>query len=191
MPKLSIQRWLVFVCLAAALLSTACAGPWQKVPNRIEEKAWSIRAPKGWMRLSLPDSEMLSKNGPYLEYILIQSRPVTEKFRYTRQNLTTDMLPHEAAQLIIDNLRSDPLIRGFRLLSSEPAILAGEPGFKLTFTYRDKNDVEAQTVYYGVVLPDMFFNLRYTAARRYYFAQELSTFSSVLDSLQFLPRRTS
>ena len=143
------------------------------------------------MRLSLPDSEMLSKNGPYLEYILIQSRPLAKGFRYTRQNLTTDMLPHEAAQLIIDNLRSDPLIRGFRLLSSEPAILAGEPGFKLTFTYRDKNDVEAQTVYYGVVLPDMFFNLRYTAARRYYFAQELSTFSSVLDSLQFLPRRAS
>ena len=143
------------------------------------------------MRLSTPDSEMLSKNGPYLEYILIQSRPLTQGFRYTRQRLTADMLPHEAAQLIIDSLKSDPLIRGFRLLASEPAIVAGEPAFKLTFTYRDKNDVEAQTIYYGVVLADMFFNVRYTAARRYYFAQELSTFSSVLSSLQFLPQRAS
>ncbi len=191
MPKLNGHRWLVWGCLVVALLSTACAGPWQKTPNRIQEKSWSITAPEGWMHLSMPESQMFSKNGPYLEYILIQSRPLTQGFRYTRQRLTADMLPHEAAQLIIDSLKSDPLIRGFRLLASEPTIVAGKPGFKLTFTYRDKNDVEAQTIYYGVVLPDMFFNVRYTAARRYYFAQELSTFSSVLSSLQFLPQRAS
>ena len=85
----------------------------------------------------MPESEMLSKNGPYLEYILIQSRPLTQKFRFTKQELNPGMLPHEVAGLIHDNLRSDPLIRNFHLLTSEPAMVAGRTGFKLTYSYRD------------------------------------------------------
>ena len=127
MPKLNRHRWVVIGCLACALLMSACAGPWKTAPDRLGSTTWTITPPLGWMHLSMPDAEMLSKNGPYLEYILIQSRPLATRFRYTDQDLTVDMLPHEAAQLIIDNLRSDPIIRGFRLLTSEPAMVAGRP----------------------------------------------------------------
>lgn len=137
------------------------------------------------MHLSTPESEILSKDGPYLEYILVQSRPLSQGFRYTKQKLSLQMLPHEAAQLITDNMRSDPLIRRFRLLFSEPAMVAGHVGFKLTFSYRDQNNVDIKTLYYGVVLQDRFFNLRYTAAQRHYFESGLPVFNEVLDSLRF------
>ena len=136
------------------------------------------------MHLSMPESEMLTKNGPYLEYMLIQSRPLDKKFRFTKQVLDPDMLPHEAAQLIVDNLRSDSRFRNFHLLASEPAVAANRSGFKLTYSYLDSFGVTMKTIYYGFVLPDRFFNIRYSAAQRHYFEQELPTFETVLSSLQ-------
>ena len=95
------------------------------------------------------------------------------------------MLPHEAAQLITDNMRSDPMIRQWRLLASEPAMVGGHAGFRLTYSYQDPNGVATKTIYYGVILSNQFFNLRYTAAQRYYFDKELPAFNQVVDSLRF------
>jgi hypothetical protein len=184
MSELKNNRWLVGVWMAALVILTACSGPWQPTHGDLTSPKWSIAAPDGWMHLSMPDSEMLSKNGPYLEYILVQSRPLAKRFRFTKQVLDPGMLPHEAAQLIIDNLRSDPRFPGFQLLACEPAAAANRDGFKLTYTYVDKHGVTMKTIYYGVLSPDRFFNIRYTAAQRHYFEQELSTFETVLSSLQ-------
>ena len=188
MPELKGYRWMKGIGVAVALvLTTACAGPWKTVPDKLSALQWSVTTPPGWMHLSQSDSEMLSKNGPYLEFIMIQSRSLTKGFRNTRQALNPAMLPHEGAELIIDNLRSDPHIQGFRMLASEPAMIAGRAGFKLTYSYMDQHGVALKTIYYGVISPDRFFNIRYTAAQRYYFDKELPAFTQVLTSLRFLP----
>jgi hypothetical protein len=170
--------------MAAVMILTACAGPWQPIRGDLTAAKWSLAAPEGWMHLSMPESEMLSKNGPYLEYIMVQSRPLAKQFRFTKQVLDPGMLSLEAAQLIIDNLRSDPRFRGFRLLASEPAVAANRDGFKLTYSYMDQFGVAMKTIYYGFLLPDRFFNIRYTAAQRHYFEQELPTFKTTLSSIQ-------
>lgn len=187
MPELNLNRPMIGFWVVLTLLLTACAGPWETVPKQLSAPRWSITSPDGWMHLSMPESEMLSKNGPYLEYILIQSRPLTQGFRFTEQKLNPDMLPHEAARLITDNMRLDPLIRQFQLLDSQPVRVGGHPGFKLIYRYRDRFDVEIKSIYYGVILPDQFFNLRYTATKRYYFDQELPAFNKVVDSLGLVP----
>jgi hypothetical protein len=186
MPGLNTNRTAIVVWALATLMLTACAGPWNTVPNQLSEPHWSIASPEGWMHLSTHESEMLSKDGPYLEYILIQSRPLAQGFRFTRQKLNRDMLPHEAAQVIADNMRSDPLIRQLRLLASEPATVGGHAGFRLTYSYRDPHGVPTKTIYYGVILSNQFFNLRYTAAQRYYFDKELPAFNQVLNSLRLV-----
>jgi hypothetical protein len=184
MSELNSNRPVLFVWVVATLMLTACAGPWIKAPDHLSEPQWSITSPEGWMQLSTQESEMLSKDGPYLEYILIQSRALAQRFRFTNQKLKPDMLPHEAAQVVTDNMRSDPLIRQLRLLASEPAMVGGYAGFRLIYSYQDPNGVETKTIYYGVILPNRFFNLRYTAAQRYYFDKELPAFNEVFDSLR-------
>ena len=184
MSKLNINRPVIFVWIIATLMLTACAGPWNAAPGLLSEPQWSITSPEGWMHLSTQESEMLSKDGPYLEYILIQSRSLAQGFRFTNQILKPDMLPHEAAQVITDNMRSDPLIRQLRLLASEPAMVGGHAGFRLIYSYQDPYGVKTKTIYYGVILPNRFFNLRYTAAHRYYFDKELPAFNEVVDSLR-------
>ncbi|WP_319408522.1 hypothetical protein [uncultured Desulfosarcina sp.] len=186
MPELIVNRPVIIVCTVLTLMLTACAGPWNTAPNRLSGPQWSITPPEEWMHLSTQESEMLSKDGPYLEYILIQSRPMVQEFRHTKQKLNPGMLPYEAARLITDNMLSDPLIRQFRLLASEPAMVGGHDGFRLTYTYQDPSGVEIKTIYYGVILPDRFFNLRYTATQRYYFDKELPAFNKVLESLRLV-----
>ena len=184
MPGLTINRSVIAVWVVATLMLTACAGPWNKAPDQLREPPWSITSPEGWMQLSTQESEMLSKDGPYLEYILIQSRSLAQGFRFTNQKLEPDMLPHEAAQVIADNMRSDPLIRQLQWLASEPAMVGGYAGFRLIYSYQDPYGVKIKTIYYGVILPDQFFNLRYTAANRYYFDKELPAFNQAFDSLR-------
>lgn len=186
MSGLNLNKPIIVIWIAATLMLTACAGPWNTAPVQLSEPQWSITSPEGWMHLSMQESEMLSKDGPYLEYILIQSRPLERGFRFTRQKLEADMLPHEAAQVIADNMRSDPLIRQLQLLAIEPATVDGHAGFKLIYSYQDPYGVEIKTIYYGVILPNQFFNLRYTAAQRYYFEKELPAFNQVFDSLRFV-----
>ncbi len=186
MSKLTISRPVIVVWVVATLMLTACAGPWHTPPNQLSEPPWSITSPAGWMQLSTQESEMLSKDGPYLEYILIQSRSLEQGFRFTNQKLEPDMLPHEAAQVIADNMRSDPLIQQLQLLASEPAMVGGHAGFRLIYSYQDPYGVTTKTIYYGVILPNRFFNLRYTAAQRYYFEKELPAFNQVVDSLRLV-----
>ena len=186
MPGISNQRIVIGLWVALTLMLVACAGPWKSAPDQLNVRQWSISPPQGWMYLSTTQSEMLSKNGPYLEYILIQSRPLEKRFRYTKQKLNPGMLPHEAAQLITGNMRSDPLIRHFRLLSSEPATVGGHVGFKLTYSYQDQYGVDIKTIYYGVILQNTFFNVRYTAAQRHYFEAELPAFNQLMESLRFI-----
>ena len=138
------------------------------------------------MRLSTAQSEMLSTDGPYLQYILIKSKPLQQGFRYTRRKLEASMLPHEAAQLIIDNLKADPMIHRFELIDNKPIVLDGREGFRLVYAYRDANDVEMKTIYYGVLFADRFFNLRYTATRRHYFSAQRPAFDRLVTSLHFV-----
>jgi len=178
--------WLITVPMALILLVVlfGCAAVWQPVQGRQNAPGWSIALPDGWMHLAAPAYDMFSKDGPYLQYILVQERPLSQRFHFTTRTMAADMLPHEMAGIIIDNLRSDPQIRDFDLLANGPAMVGGRPGFKLIYTYQDRQGVEMQAIYYGTVHAERFFNLRYTATKRHYFTADRDTFEQVARSLR-------
>lgn len=95
------------------------------------------------------------------------------------------MMPHEAAAVIKDALMSDPQIRNFKLSKSEPKTVGGKMGFRMIYTYTDHQGVDTKCEYYGVVLPKSFFNIRYTAAQRYYFDKDVEVFHQAVASLHF------
>lgn len=166
------------------LLSLMACAPWKPAPQRLCMAAWAVDIPEGWMRLRTPDYEMLSKDGPYLQYILIQERSVDQGFRFTHRKMDPFMLPHEAAQVIVDNLSADPKIQNFRLHTNEPASIDRSLGFKLVYSYTDPQGVDTQAVYYGAIIDQRFFSLRYTAAKRHYFPRYLDEFEQIHRSLR-------
>lgn len=177
------MRAAPWLSLAMVLLLAGCATVWQPVQGRLETATWSIQVPDGWVRLTTPGYEMLSKDGPYLQYILIQETPIDKGFRYTRRVVTQDMLPHEMAGVVMDNLRADPQIMDLVLAENAPAMIGGQPGFKLVYSYQDRQGVAMRTIYYGTTNGARFFNLRYTATERHYFAVDRDAFEQVAKSL--------
>ena len=135
--------------------------------------------------MTTPTYEMLSRDGPYLQYIFIQEQPLTNRTRHTQRKIKAAMLPHEAAEVITDSLKSDRQLRKFKLLSNQPVMVGGKTGFRLIFTYADNQGVDMKCIYYGLVLDHTFFNIRYTAAQRYYFTKNVADFEMLTGSLQF------
>jgi hypothetical protein len=172
--------------LSLFLLVAACAPSWIQgggvyvsPPHK-----FSIQIPEGWMRLNIDDYLLISRDGPFLHYVLVQERPIEKPFAHTRKRLHKGMLPLEGAELLIDEMMSDQLIFNLRVMENSPAKIDGHDGFRLLFTYDDRDGLELKTIYYGFLAGESYYNLRYTAAKRGYFERDLNTFHKIVDSLQ-------
>ena len=101
------------------------------------------------------------------------------------------MLPEEAAQIIVDEIASDNNILNFKVLDNTPAAIQGHAGFKILFTYNDKNGSKFKTLYYGFIKEDTFFNLRFNAADQVYFQKDIETFKRMLNSFQVIKAKSA
>jgi hypothetical protein len=136
------------------------------------------------MKLNSDRYLLISKDGPFLQYVLIQERPMDRPFKHTRKTFRKGMLPQEAAEVIIDEIVSDPLVLNFQVIENIPAAINGYNGFRVVYTYKDQDGLKLQTIYYGFIEGEYFYNIRYTAAKRYYFDKDVGAFAQVLNSFR-------
>ena len=129
---------------------------------------------------------MITKDSPFLQYILIQRRPIYRQFKNTKKKLKKEMLPHEVARVIIDEIAADSRVQNFKVTENMPATVCKHDGFKLLFSYKDEKGTSYQTMYYGFIDGDAFYNLRYNAARQYYLEKDIKIFERILYSFKLL-----
>jgi hypothetical protein len=151
-----------------------------KLPNA----DFSVDIPDGWWKPEYTDKYLLTKDGPYLQYALIQQRPLNKAFRYTKKKIKRGMLPQEAAGIIIDELASDRYLMNFSVIENAPATVDGHAGFRILFTYTDKKKSQFKTLYYGFINADSFYTLRYCAAARHYFEKDIADFEQIIGSFK-------
>ena len=129
---------------------------------------------------------LITKEGPFLQYVLIQQRQLDKAFKFTGKKIKSGMLPQEAAAIIIDELASDRNLNNFSIIENAPAVIDGHDGFKILFTYKDKKGSKFKTLYYGFVSDDSFYNLRYCAAMRHYFERDIAAFEQIIGSFKLV-----
>ncbi len=171
------------ILLAIFVLLLGCAGGMQ---NGGPAHHFAVDIPEGWRQLDTNKFFLVTKDGAYLQYALIQRRPLDKAFKHTKKKLRLGMLPQEAAGVIIDEIASDKNILNFQLIENTPASIKGNEGFKILFSYKDRDGSAFKTLYYGFIKDGLFYNLRYTAAKRHYFNKDLKTFEKFLDSFRFV-----
>jgi hypothetical protein len=178
------MKRLLFILLIPL---TACA-PWTRITGPYEGPAhhYSVNVPDGWMKFDSDRYLLTSRDGPFLQYIFVESRNLDTPFVHTRRRMNSTMLPQEAAEVILDDLSLDRAVRNLQVLENSPARIAQQDGFTLLFTYKNGDGLVLKTRYYGFIKDRMFFSIRYTAAERYYFARYLETFRKVLASFRLL-----
>jgi hypothetical protein len=168
---------LVFGCASMAQNSSL-----EKLPD----SNFSVEVPDGWWKPEYIDKYLITKDGPFLQYVLIQERPINKTFKNTQKTIKSGMLPQEAAGIIVDELASDRYLSSFTVIENAPAVIDGHDGFKILFSYKDKKGVQFKTLYYGFISGDSFYNLRYCAAMQDYFEKDLPTFERIIGSFKLI-----
>ena len=173
---------LIFLCFISGCVSMANERSLKDLPDY----DFSVQIPKGWWKPQYVNKYLITKDGPFLQYILIQQRPLKRPFRHTKKIFRKGMLPWESAGIIIDEIASDRNITNFEVLENAPAIIDQHEGFKILFTYKDKKGANYKTLYYGFISGDSFYNLRYNAAMKDYFEKDLVDFKQILKSFKLV-----
>jgi hypothetical protein len=153
--------------------------------------AFTVDTPEGWRQIHSDKYFIITKDGAYLQYFLVQERPLDRPFKHTSKKLNADMLPQEIAGVIIAEIRADKNIQNLILLENFPATIDGHKGFKLLFSYMDPEGTISKTLYYGFREGQNFYNLRFTAAKRHYFERDLATFAAFVDSFKLIDAKVN
>ncbi|MGB5748486.1 MAG: hypothetical protein WBM69_16015 [Desulfobacterales bacterium] len=174
---LLISLCLIFGCAAAAD---------KRSLKDLPKSDFSVEIPAGWWKPQYVNKYLITKDGPFLQYVLIQQRPVDRPFKHTQKKFRNRMLPLEAAQIIIDEIASDRNITNFTVVENAPANIDGHDGFKILFTYKDKKGSEFKTLYFGFISGGSYYNLRYNAAMRHYYDKDIADFKQILTSFKLV-----
>jgi hypothetical protein len=179
--------WIILFLFVAGSMACAHTGGMSKPASY----SFSIDIPEGWRKIDNNRYLLVTKETPFLQYIMVQNRPISRSFQNTKKKIQKEMLPEEAAQIIIDELISDQNLVNFRVLDNTPATIKGYEGFKILYTYSDSEGQTYKTLYYGFLKEDTFFNLRFTAEGQIIFQRDISDFRSILNTFQIFKKETA
>lgn len=172
------------ICL---LFIFSCASAVQERSlQNLPDSSFSVTVPEGWWQPEYTNKYLITRDGPFLQYVLIQQRPLDKAFQFTGRKIKSGMLPQEAAAIVVDELASDRYLSNFSLIENAPALIDGHDGFKILFTYKDKKGSAFKTLYYGFVSDGSFYNLRYCAAMRHYFEKDIAAFEQIIGSFKLV-----
>jgi len=145
---------------------------------------FTLEFPQEWREVTTGKYLMITRDGAFAQYILVQQRHVDQPFSHTKKKIDKSMLPQEAAGVILDEITSDRAVLNFQVLENLPAAVNGYNGFRLVFTYKTKGGYKFKTLYYGFLQGDWFYSLRYNASDGRYSDKDVETFRQVLESFK-------
>lgn len=172
--------------LVLCLTVSGCA-TWANVGGRCDMRSqnFTVDLPDGWHRYSpVTNKVIITKQGMSLQRIIIFRTPIDQKLPFTQKKISTDMLPQEVAEIVIDNLKSNPNVSNVDLVENDPISINGQPGFKIVYTFQTQEGLANKGVFYGLLTGGMLYKLVYEAPQRYYFEKDRQTFESVMVSFR-------
>jgi len=170
------------------LLFSGCA-TWVMVEGRqkTSQDNFEVELPEGWRRYNLSwDALHVTRDGMSLQRLTIARVSVDRELAHTKKKLSPGMLPHEAAEVIVDNIRSNPKIAMQRILENSPARVGGRPGFKLLYSFKTQEGLTKKVAYYGALVGKWYYHFLYEAPARHYFDRDYPTFEKVRRTFKIL-----
>jgi hypothetical protein len=143
--------------------------------------------PDEWRRFNLDRSQVLiTKDGFSLQWISVSRTPIDKALDFTQKKYSTDMLPQEAAEVAIDNLRSNPQIFNMQIIENDPVLIGAYAGFKIVYQYQTDKGLTKKGVYYCSLVDEWSYKINYEAPARYYFEKDLPALELVKETFKLL-----
>lgn len=174
--------------LLCALIVAMPALAWKLVEEGtpfVHKTGYSIQYPSGWRWIKRPfgDETVATRDGIWLQQIFVDFRKHKNAFAALKKAATPEMMPQELAEKYVANMTAAGGLQEMEILSNEPTVLAGRPGFRVHLAYRssvDAGSVRYQAIVVGANSPQGIFLVGYDAAVLHYFARDVETFENSL-----------
>lgn len=191
------------LALALVILAAGCMPAWTLVDanSRIAENdAFSVEMPMGWMwaryrtqrydytrdgqnQWMMVDRVWLTRDGATLEFIDAIRFDAKNAFPYIKKDYRPGMLPSEAAELYVANLKNAGL-DNLVVVQNTPKRIAGRNGFEIHITFKNGKGLQFDRISDAFGDKTGFYVVTYQAPSLYYYPQYRDTYYRVVGSLK-------
>jgi len=171
------------------LLFLAGCAPYTAVGGKLafSQQGFEVDLPQAWYQArEVGDALVITRDGLPLQFIRIERVLVGEDLSHTKRKFAARMVPQNAAEIEVDDLRASPDFYNFELFENTPVTVGGKPGFRLLYSWKTKDGLRLKRVQNGLVDGKWVYRLIYQAAARHYFDKDLPTFERVRESFRLL-----
>ena len=176
--------------LLATLVITmvGCTPLWVRTGGEFVEKRMnvSVKLPEGWYCMRADKGVFVAtRDGLALQQITVERIHVSDELVHTKKKFSKGMLPHEQANIIIDNNATRKEYLNFSVESNRPAVIDNHKGFRLAYRYKT-NGIPYRSIHYGFMQGDWFYGIRYLSPARHYFDRDSAVFEEAAESMKLL-----
>lgn len=173
--------------VAMSMLLASCA-VWTRLDSaRLNgPDGLSVQPPAGWMRFNMAGDRVIdmTRDGRPIQILRIEYRKHDQAFPAIKKKSNPDMLPSEAAELLLADLRAEPSLANMEVVENHPYRVAGKPGFWLHGRYRDSRGAPFDLVAVGRTTRDGLLVVFYRALSAYYYPRDLKIFEQTVASIE-------
>lgn len=196
----------ILLLIAITLLTSGCAQMpyWTMTDdmNRVvKSTSFEFNVADGWVRTSEPhtyerveidgkvqtvllEAMAVTRDGTRLHGIFITRRYPDTAFPTLKKKSSPNMLPPEAADLYVAELRKRSGLERLEVVSNKPATIDGKPGFELITQFKNEEGLRIRLKTYGFVDKTGFYTIAYRAPYLYYFERDLKAFETLAKSFR-------
>jgi len=198
----------ILILMTLALLGSGCAQTayWTMTDdmNRIaKSKSFQFKVPQRWVRTTVPTTyERIEVGGKPQSVILesmavtrdgtgIHSMNITRRYHDTafptlKKKSRKNMLPLEAADLYVSELRKRSGLERLKVLSNKPVKVNRKRAFRLVMQYKNDDGLRIRIVSYGFVDKTGFYTINYRAPYLYFYKRDYKKFARLVRSFKQL-----
>ena len=178
------------LAIGLLLASLAACTPWARVDqsSQMESKRddYTLELPLGWVKRTIETSDLfVTRDGPALNYIVVNRQPHDRKLPRTKRETRADMLPHELAELAIAEWKSTEPTANLEVISNAPFPLGGKPAVRVHIRYKNDRGLPIERVMVALVDAKGRLSLQYEAPAIVYFQRGLADFEAMVASVRF------
>ncbi len=201
---MTIRKILALLALAAS--TGGCAPPpyWTLTENAntaVKSTSFEMSIPEGWSRTTVADAwdqlmidnkvrtillerMSASRDGTDIHAITVTRRYPDTAFPTIKKKSNANMLPPEAADLYVSDLRKRNGLERLKVLSNKPAQVSGKPAFQLVMEFKNDDGLRIRMVSHGFVDKTGFYTINYRAPVLYYYERDYNDYTRLVRSFR-------
>jgi len=186
MKKLTNKN--LFLVLVLTLIFTGCA-QWQNasgVQKINSQKITLDLKDEKWHSFNNKEQEtyILTKDGVYLQSLLIKRVPLDMALKSSKKIIPENILLHELAELIIEDLKLANGMNSFQVLSNRPEKVDIKDAVEIISQVKDPNDnqIKINSTYF--IYDKKLYQISYSAPNQYFYNRDLNTYLSIKKSIK-------